>query len=62
MIAELGAAYLCAEFTVTNTPRPNHAAYISKWLSDLKDDNRSLFNVAAKASKADEYIVSFGKD
>ena len=62
MIAELGAAYRCAKFTVTNTPRPNHAAYISEWLSDLKDDNRSLFNAAAKASKAAEYIVGFGMD
>lgn len=60
LVAELGAAFLCSRLQVTNTPRPNHAAYIADWLSGLNEDNRSLFNAAAQATKAVEYIV--GKD
>ena len=32
LIAELGAAFLCADLGVTNTPRLDHAAYVNTWL------------------------------
>ncbi len=32
LVAELGAAFLCAELAITNIPRPDHAQYIAHWL------------------------------
>ena len=33
LIAELGAAFLCAELGITAAPRADHAGYIAHWLS-----------------------------
>ena len=56
LIAELGAAYLCADLGVTNSPRPDHAAYLSNWLTVLKSDKRAIFTAASKASQAAGYL------
>lgn len=56
LVAELGAAFLCADLGVSLTPRPDHAAYIQGWLSVLKQDNRALFTAASKASAASDYL------
>ena len=29
LVDELGAAFLCADLSITNTPRPGHAAYVA---------------------------------
>lgn len=54
LVAELGAAYLCAEFGIDNTPRS--ASYLNTWLTLFKKDNRAIFTAASKASKAAEYL------
>lgn len=59
LVAELGAAYLCAELEITNTPRPDHAQYIQGWLAALKNDPRAIFSAAAAASAAVEYLNAF---
>ena len=61
MVAELAAAFLCAELGITNEPRPDHAHYIRHWLSILKQDNRAIFAAAAKASEACRYLAAFSK-
>jgi antirestriction protein ArdC len=33
LVAELGAAFVCADLDLTPEPRPDHAAYIANWLS-----------------------------
>ena len=38
LVAELGAAFLCAELQLTLEPREDHAAYIANWLTVLKND------------------------
>ena len=58
LIAELGAAFLCAEFGVSNAPRQDHAQYISHWLSVLKSDKRAIFSAASKASQAVDFLTS----
>jgi antirestriction protein ArdC len=58
MIAELGAAYLCAEFFVLHMPRKDHAAYISEWLGVLKADKRAIFAASGHAMKAVEYLLT----
>jgi len=56
LVAELGAAFLCAKFGVTGEVR--HAGYIEHWLKVLKDDNKAIFKAAAEASKAVEDLMS----
>lgn len=57
LVAELGAAFLCCDLGITNTPRPDHAAYIAKWLRVLKTDKKAIFAAASKASQAHEYLL-----
>ena len=48
-MAELGAAFLCADLALTPEPGSDHAAYIQSWLKVLKDDKRAIFAAAAHA-------------
>lgn len=54
LIAELGAAFLCAEFGFNNDLR--HAGYISQWIELLKADKRAFFTACSQASKAADYL------
>lgn len=56
LVAELGAAFLCADIGVTNSPRPDHAAYVANWLSVMANDTRAIFSAASKASQATDYL------
>lgn len=57
LVAELGAAFLCADIGINSAPRADHADYIASWLKCLKADNRAVFKAAAQASKAAAFIV-----
>jgi antirestriction protein ArdC len=54
LVAELGAAFLNAEFGFDRTER--NAAYLASWIELLKSDSRAIFTAASKASKAAEYL------
>lgn len=56
LVAELGAAFLCAELGISNDPRPDHAAYIDSWLRVLKSDSRAVFTAASKAQGAVDWL------
>ena len=56
LIAELGAAFLCAQLGLASTPRPDHAAYLQGWLRILKQDTRSLLTAAGKAQAAVDWM------
>lgn len=58
LVAELGAAFLCSEFAITNMPRPDQAAYVESWLKVLKNDKRAIFTAAGKASEAKQFLMS----
>ncbi len=58
LIAELGAAFLCASLGLSVTPRPDHAAYVADWLRVLKADKRAVFTAAAKAQQAADWMQS----
>jgi len=58
LVAELGAAYLCAEFFVLHLPRKDHAAYIGEWLEVLKADKRAIFAASTYAMEAVEYLLT----
>jgi antirestriction protein ArdC len=54
MVAELGAAFLCAEFGFDGDVR--NAGYIATWIDLLKSDKRAFFTACNRASKAAEYL------
>lgn len=56
LVAELGAAYLCADLGISAEPREDHASYIASWLKALRDDPRNLFRAASYAEKAAGYL------
>ena len=56
LVAELGAAFLCADLDLTLEPREEHAAYIANWLDVLKADNRAIFTAASHAQRAADFI------
>jgi antirestriction protein ArdC len=56
LVAELGAAFLCAEFGFDNGDR--HAAYIASWIELLKADKRAFFTACSKAQAATDYLRS----
>lgn len=58
LVAELGAAFLCADLGVDLRPRQDHAAYIGHWLSVLAADKRAIFTAASHAQKAVDYLKS----
>ena len=54
LIAEMGAAFLCADHSVQGELR--HAGYIGHWLHAMRADNKAVFKAAALAQKAADYI------
>jgi antirestriction protein ArdC len=56
LVAELGAAFLCADLGITPEIRDDHAAYLGHWLNVLKEDKRSIFSAAAHAQHAADYL------
>lgn len=56
LVAELGAAFLCAHLEITNTPRPDHAQYIAGWLDCLKGDAKAIFTAASLATRSVDYL------
>ncbi len=56
LVAELGAAFLCADLGITPEVREDHAAYIASWLEVLKGDKRFVFSAASQAQRAVDYL------
>jgi antirestriction protein ArdC len=62
LVAELGAAFLCAELGIANEPRTDHAAYLGPWLKVLEQDSRAIFRAASLAQQAVEYLTGLAAD
>jgi len=56
LVAELGAAMLCASLGIVNEPRNDHAQYIDNWLRALASDSKYIFQAASQAQKAADYL------
>lgn len=56
LVAELGAAFLCADLGLSAEPRSDHAGYIASWLKVLKGDNHAIFTAASKAQAAVDWL------
>lgn len=62
LIAELGAAFLCADLGITPEPREDHAAYLDHWLRVLRTDKRAIFAAAAYAQRAVDHLRGGSKE
>lgn len=56
LVAELGAAFLCAELSVTPEPRADHAQYIEHWLKVMRADKKAIFTAASQAARACDWL------
>jgi len=56
LVAEMGAAFLCADLDIAAETRQDHASYIAHWLDVMKGDNRVIFTAAAHAQRAADYL------
>ena len=56
LVAELGAAFLCADLELTPQVRDDHTPYIASWLKVLKDDKRAIFTAASHAQRAVDFL------
>lgn len=57
LVAELGAAFLCAHLQITGEPRADHASYLNEWLTVLREDKKAIFTATSKASQALEFLA-----
>lgn len=60
LVAEFGAAFLCAHLGVEG--RLRHSEYIREWVSLLKDDPKAIVTAASQASKAADYLRTFSEN
>ena len=60
LVAELGAAFLCADAGINQPeePREDHAQYLSHWLEVLKGDPKAIVSAASKAEKAAKLVMT----
>ena len=62
LVAELGAAFLCAGLGLANEPRKDNAAYVASWLKALRSDPKAIFSAASKAQYAADYLYGLQPD
>ncbi|MBI2755071.1 MAG: DUF1738 domain-containing protein [Betaproteobacteria bacterium] len=56
LVAELGAAFLCAELGISVHPRQDHAAYVTSWLVVLRQQKTAIVTAASTATSACRYL------
>lgn len=57
LVAEIGAAMLCATCGIDNSTIENSASYIQSWHRKLKNDPTLIVKAAGQAQKATDYIL-----
>ena len=56
LIAEIGSAFLCAEFGIRNHLR--HEGLVLRWVCELGDDPKAIFKASALAWKARCFLLN----
>ena len=57
LVAEMGAAFLCAFAGIEDPTLQNSASYLNGWLKCLRSDPKALIVAGAQAQKAADYIL-----
>lgn len=55
-MAELGAAFQCADLALTPEPRLDHVDHVASWLRMLQGDKRAIVTAAAKTQAAADWM------
>lgn len=58
LVAEIGSAFVAAHLGIEVEPRADHVAYVASWIKVLRDDAKNLYNAAALAQKACDYLLA----
>ncbi|MEI7997554.1 MAG: zincin-like metallopeptidase domain-containing protein [Methylococcaceae bacterium] len=58
LCAELGSVFVSVDLGIAPAVLDDHAAYLSSWLTALKNDKRYIFKAAAHAQRAVEFLHS----
>lgn len=58
LVAELGAAFLCAHLGIDVMPRVDHAVYIRSWLLALRQEKAAIVTASSAAMSACRYLDS----
>lgn len=61
LIAEIGAAMVCANLGIETTGRDDHARYLASWLKALKDDASLVAKAAAEAQKGADFLLAYDR-
>lgn len=61
LVAELGAAILCAHFGIDPSGRTDHARYLKSWLGALQGDKTYISRAAKQASAAVNYLLKLSE-
>lgn len=56
LVAELGAAFWCAQFSLEQATRHDHAAYLGDWFALLRADTRALVAACGHAQRAVDFL------
>ena len=56
LVAEIGAAMLCEQLSISSEMRDDHVAYIKSWLKALRNDKQFIFTAASKAQEAVDWM------
>lgn len=57
LVAEMGAAFLCAKFGISNEPRADHAQYLNSWMKRLQSDSKAFIRACGLAQKAVAFLT-----
>ena len=56
LVAELGAAFWCAQLGLEQATRHDHASYLGDWLAMLRADARALVAACGHAQRAVDFL------
>ena len=59
LIAEMSAAFTCAEVGIAPAIRDDHAPYLDHWLRILKAEPRHLWSAASTAQAATDHLATY---
>ena len=59
LVAELGAAFVCALVGIDSVARTDHAGYLAHWCRMLRAQPAVLWTVAAKAQAATDWLAAY---
>ena len=57
LVAELGSAFLCSQFGISNTYGLQHESYLASWLKCLGGDKNAFFKASRQADKAFQLLL-----